>query len=85
MQICGMCKTKICANAFCFQKKHEAPKKECTQTLHYVKLSYEAKQDCANVFCSICTTMRCAKRNVHAKNIAWKKSMRMCILLLLLW
>ena len=67
-----MCKSAACAklkcaNAFCFQKKHEAPKKECTQTLHYVKLSYEAKQDCANVFCSICTTMRCAKRNGKLK------------------
>ena len=65
-----MCKSAACAklkcaNAFRFQKRS----KGCTQTLHYVKLSYEAKQDCANVFCSICTTMRCAKRNAHAKNI----------------
>ena len=47
-----MCKSAACAkldcaNAFCSEKKNEVPKTGRTQTLHYVKMSYEAKQDCA--------------------------------------
>ena len=50
MRKSAACAKLDCANAFCSEKKNEVPKKGRTQTLHYVKLSYEAKQDCANAF-----------------------------------